>query len=158
MGLVKRVQQIKVAANNQGTLKTDPVRIHLREDAVPHAVHTTRRVPLPLLPKVQAELQRMEEQGVIVKVTQPTDWCAPMVPVMKPSGAIRICVGLQKLNENIKRERYQLPTTEETLAKLAGSTVFTSLDAASGFWQIPLHEASRSLTTFITPFGRYCFP
>ena len=147
MGLVKRVQQIKMAA----------VRIHLGEDAVPHALHTTRRVPLPLLPKVQAELQRMEEQGVIVKVTQPTDWCAPMVPVMKPSGAIRICVGLRKLNENIKRERYQLPTTEETLAKLAGSTVFTSLNAASGFWQIPLREANRSLTTFITPFGRYCF-
>lgn len=76
---------------------------------------------------------------------------------MKPTGAVRICVGLEKLNENIKRERYQLPTTEETLAKLSGSTVFTSLDAASGFWQILLHEDSSTLTTFITPFGRYCF-
>ena len=66
-------------------------------------------------------------------------------------------MGLQKLNENIKRETYQLPTTDETLAKLNGSTVFTSLDAASGFWQIPLHEESTTLTTFITPFGRYCF-
>lgn len=117
-------------------MKTEPVKIHLRDDAVPNAVHTARRVPLPLLPKVQAELQRMEEHGVIVKVTQPTEWCAPMVPVLKPSGAVRICVGLQKLNENLKREPYQLPTTDETLAKLAGSTVFTSLDAASGFWQI----------------------
>uniref|UniRef100_A0AAV2MKI3 ribonuclease H n=1 Tax=Knipowitschia caucasica TaxID=637954 RepID=A0AAV2MKI3_KNICA len=158
MGLVKRVQQVKAAAVHQGTMKTDPVKIHLRDDAVPHAVHTARRVPLPRLSKVQAELQRMEEHGVIVKVTQPTEWCAPMVPVLKPSGAVRICVGLQKLNENLKRETYQLPTTDETLAKLAGSTVFTSLDAASGFWQIPLHEESRILTTFIiTPFGRYCF-
>ena len=32
-----------------------------------------------------------------------------------------------------------------------------SLDAASGFYQIPLHEDSRRLTTFITPFGRYAF-
>uniref|UniRef100_A0AAV2JBC5 Reverse transcriptase RNase H-like domain-containing protein n=1 Tax=Knipowitschia caucasica TaxID=637954 RepID=A0AAV2JBC5_KNICA len=105
-------------------MKTDPVKIHLRDDAVPHAVHTARRVPLPLLSKVQAELQRMEEHGVIVKVTQPTEWCAPMVPVLKPSGAVRICVGLQKLNENLKRETYQLPTTDETLAKLAGSTKY----------------------------------
>ena len=157
MRLVKRIQQVKATAVYQGTMKTDPVKVHLRDDAVPHAVHTTRRVPLPLLPKVQAELQRMEEHGVIVKVTQPTEWCAPMVPVLKPTGAVRICVGLQKLNENLKRETYQLPTTDETLAKLAGSTVFTSLDAASGFWQIPLHEESRILTTFITPFGRYCF-
>uniref|UniRef100_A0AAV2LRJ9 Reverse transcriptase RNase H-like domain-containing protein n=1 Tax=Knipowitschia caucasica TaxID=637954 RepID=A0AAV2LRJ9_KNICA len=115
MGLVKRVQQVKAAAVHQGTMKTDPVKIQLRDDAVPHAVHTARRVPLPLLSKVQAELQRMEEHGVIVKVTQPTEWCAPMVPVLKPSGAVRICVGLQKLNENLKRETYQLPTTDETL-------------------------------------------
>lgn len=42
------------------------------------------------------------------------------------------------------------------MAKLSGSTVFMSLDAASGFWQIALHEDSSLLTTFITPFGRYC--
>ncbi|CAL9697628.1 unnamed protein product [Knipowitschia caucasica] len=88
MGLVKRVQQVKAAAVHQGTMKTDPVKIHLRDDAVPHAVHTARRVPLPLLSKVQAELQRMEEHGVIVKVTQPTEWCAPMVPVLKPSESV----------------------------------------------------------------------
>lgn len=87
----------------------------------------------------------------------PTDWCAPMVPAMKPNGTVRICVGLNKLNDNIKRERYMLSTTEEILAKLAGASVFTSLDAASGFWQIPLSNESSLLTTFITPMGRYCF-
>lgn len=35
--------------------------------------------------------------------------------------------------------------------------MFSSLDAASGFWQIPLHEDSCKLTTFISPFGKYCF-
>ena len=74
---LKRVQQVKAKADLQGTLKTDPVRIHLREGAVPHAVYTARRVPLPLLLKVQTELQRMEEQGVTVKETRPTDWCGP---------------------------------------------------------------------------------
>lgn len=124
---MKRVQQVKAATAHQGTMKTDPVKIHLREDAVPHAVHTARRVPLPLLPKVQAELQRMEEHGVIIKVTRPTESCAPMMSVLKPSGAVRICVGRQKLNENIKRETYQPPITDKMLAKLTGSTVFTSL-------------------------------
>lgn len=127
IGLVKRAQQVRTAVGLQDTLKTDPVRIHLKEGAVPYAVHTARRVPLPLLPKVQKELHRMEGHGVIKKVTQPTDWCAPMVSVMKTTGAVRICVGLQKLNENLRRERYQMPTTDETLAKLSGSTVFPSL-------------------------------
>ncbi|KAK5893905.1 hypothetical protein CgunFtcFv8_006733 [Champsocephalus gunnari] len=43
------------------------------------------------------------------------------------------------------------------IAQLSGSTVFSSLDAASGFWQIPLDRDSQRLTTFITPYGRYCF-
>ena len=46
---------------------------------------------------------------------------------------------------------------DTTLALLSGAQVFSKLDANSGFWQIPLTEESRLLTTFITPFGRYCF-
>lgn len=99
----------------------------------------------------------MEENEVIEPVTDPTDWCAPMVPVPKQNGSVRICVDLKKLNEAVKRERYVLPTTEEITAQLSGATHFSSLDAASGFWQIPLHPESSKLTTFITPFGRYSF-
>lgn len=43
------------------------------------------------------------------------------------------------------------------MPKLAGAKVFSLLDAASGFWQIPLDPESTKLTTFITPFGRYYF-
>lgn len=62
-----------------------------------------------------------------------------------------------KLNGSVKRESYILPTSDEITSKLSGATVFSSLDATSGFWQIPLHTDSCKLTTFITPFGRYCF-
>lgn len=43
------------------------------------------------------ELNRMEEMGVISKVTEPTSWCAGMVVVPKKSGAIWICVDLKPL-------------------------------------------------------------
>ena len=76
---------------------------------------------------------------------------------LKKSGKVRLCVDLKKLNVNVRRERYILPTLEDLTSRLAGSTVYSSLDAASGFYQIPLDEASQGLTTFITPFGRYCF-
>ena len=99
----------------------------------------------------------MEEMGVIAKVEQPTEWCAGMVVVPKADSKVRICVDLTRLNESVKRERHPLPAVDQTLAQLAGAKVFTKLDANSGFWQIPLAPASSLLTTFITPFGRYCF-
>ena len=107
--------------------------------------------------KVKEELDRLEAAGVIEPITKPTPWCSPMVPVMKKSGKVRLCVDLKRLNKTVKREQFILPTLEDVTSKLSGAKVFTSIDAASGFYQIPLHEDSQELTTFITPFGCYCF-
>ena len=132
-------------------------KICLKPGATPHSLFTPRHVPLPLRPKVHDELNRMEALGVISKVDEPTLWCAGMVVVPKKEGAIRICVDMKKLNESVLREVHPLPDVNETLAQLSGAKVFSKLDANSGFWQIPLAKESRLLTTFITPFGRYCF-
>ena len=97
----------------------------------------------------------MKDNGVIEEVTEPTEWVSPIVPVLKPSGDVRICVDLKKLNQSVERERYVIPTVDEIVHQLRGSSVFFKLDAASGFWQIPLDPETAKLTTFITPFGRY---
>ena len=100
----------------------------------------------------------MTKLGVISKVETPTEWCAGMVVVpKKSSGSIRICVDLRPLNENVMRENFPLPKVDEILAQLAGARVFSKLDANMGFWQIPLSPECRSLTTFITPLGRFHF-
>ena len=80
-----------------------------------------------------------------------------MVVVPKSSGAVRICVDLKPLNQSVLRQTHPIPKVDDTLAQLAGATIYSKLDANSGFWQIPLAEESRKLTTFLTPFGRYCF-
>ena len=159
MGLVKRVHEITDHSvfGDIGLLKCEPVKIHLHDNAKPYSVSTPRRIPFPLLPLVEAELKRMEDEGIIEEVTEPTEWCAPIVPVPKKNGQVRICVDLKKLNEAVKRERYVLPSLDDIAPSLHGSEVFSKLDAASGFWQIPLHPESSKLTTFITPFGRFCF-
>jgi len=131
--------------------------IKLKPNATPYALFTPRHVPLPLRPKVEEELARMEEMGVISKVDKPTSWCAGMVVIPKKSGSIRICVDLKPLNESVLREVHPLPKVDETLAQLTGAEVFFKLDVNSGFWQIPLAEKSHLLTTFITPKGHYCF-
>ena len=131
--------------------------IKLQPDAKPFSLYTPRGIPLPLREKVKQELDKMEEMGVISKVDEPTEWCAGMVAIPKKSGAIRICVDLKPLNSSVLRETHPLPKVDETLAQLSGAKVFSKLDANSGFWQIPLAKKSRPLTTFITPYGRFCF-
>ena len=130
-------------------------KIRLVDDAVPYVLNTPRRIPLPLMNQVKEELNRMQELKVIATVKEASDWCSPMVVVPKPSGDLRICADLTKLNTSVIRERYMLPTVEHTLGQLTGAKVFSKLDANSGFWQLKLDEESSYLTTFISPFGRF---
>lgn len=120
-------------------------------------VSPPRRIPHTLKDKVKQELERMEQMNIITKVEEPTTWVNPIVVVKKPNGKVRICLDPRELNKAILREHYLLKTVEEVAATLKDATVFTTLDAASGFYQIKLKEESTWLTTFNTPFGRYKF-
>ena len=165
--LLTRVEQINTMPTIQqefpnlftglGTLQGDPYTICLKPDAKPFPLGTARNISLPLHEKVHKTLNNMEAQGVISKVQEPTPWCAGMVVVKKKSGGTRICIDLKPLNKCVLRERHPLPRVDDTLAQLTGATTFSKLDANSGFWQIPLSDESKLLTTFITPFGRYCY-
>ncbi len=130
--------------------------IRLRQDAEPLAVYTPRRIPLCLLPHLKDELDKLQHSGVIKRVDEPTPWCAPIVVVPKAKG-IRLCADLTRLNTAVLREQYTMPVIDQLLASLTGATVFSKLDCNSGFYQIPLSEDSMLLTTFTTPYGRYCY-
>ena len=97
--------------------------IQLREDAVPFALSTPRRVSVPLMDVIKRELQRMEDLQVIRRVDTPTDWCAGIVVVAKPrvvastvegeekeTHKVRICMDLTKLNETLPR--HGIPTRQ----------------------------------------------
>lgn len=131
--------------------------IHLKEGATPFCLTTPRQVPLPLMKQVQEEIKRMEQLDVIEPVDEATEWCSPIVVVPKVDGRVQICVDLTRLNQAVRREVYQMPTVEETLGSLTEGSVFSKLDANSGFHQVALNPESAKVTTFITPFGRYMF-
>ena len=85
----------------------------------------------------------------------PTEWVSPLVVVPKTDGDIRICVDMRRANSAIERERHPIPTIEEVLYDLNGSTVFSKLDLKWGFHQVELDEKSREITTFVTHRGLY---
>lgn len=167
--LVRRLNCIKSGLTNVNVEKdypelfsglgkiNPPHKIQLKDGAIPFAIHTPRRVPLPLMEKVKSKLGELVLMDVIEPVDEPTEWCAPFVIVPKPNGEIRPCVDLTRLNTNVDRELHPMPCVEHTLGQLARSKVFSKLDANSGFYQIVLAPESRHLTTFLTPFGRYRF-
>ena len=95
----------------------------------------------------------MKELDIIEEITEPTDWVS-RVPVPKANGDVRICVGLGKLNQAVIREKYIIPTFDDIIHQMRGSTIFSKIDAQSGFWQ-PLDPETAKLTTFITPYGRF---
>jgi transposase InsO family protein len=140
-----------------GCMSGSPYKIRLSDSAKPHAIYTPRRVPLALLPQLKAELDKLLRLDVIRKVDEPTAWCAGIVVVPKRSGDIRLCVDLSRLNEAVLREQHTLPDIGQMLASLTGATIFSKLDCNSGFHQVPLDTESALLTTFTTPFGRYCY-
>ncbi|XP_069134370.1 uncharacterized protein [Argopecten irradians] len=153
MGLVVRVETVTDDLfGTTGLLACEPVSIKLKDHAVPYCVSSSSRIPFPLLEKVKTEPRRMKKDGIIERMTEPTDWCTSMVPVVK-----KVWNDLKKLNEAVKREHFMLPTLEDIAPRLAAAKVFSKLDASSGFYQVPLNTGSSRLTTFITPFGRFAF-
>ena len=125
-GLNKKavIKQFPKLFRGLGTLK-GTYQIKLIPNAVPFVLITPRHVPIPLLPKVKAELKRMEQLGVISRIEETTSWCAGMVVVPKGDGSIRICVDLTKLNKAVCRERHLLPSVEQSLESLKNATTFS---------------------------------
>ena len=69
--------------------------------------------------------------------------------VPKPNkGDLLICIDMRRANEAIEREKLPIPTVDELLEEMNGSTVFSKLDMNMGFHQIEPEEASRDITTF----------
>lgn len=125
------------------------------DESVPPTASACRKVPFALREPLKCELKRMEQLGVIARVDKPTPWVSAIVIVKKKSGKLRVCIDPRPLNKAIKRQHFKLPTREEMIAQLKGAKHFSKLDAAQGFWQLELDDASSHLCTFITPFGRY---
>ncbi|UYV66708.1 K02A2.6-like [Cordylochernes scorpioides] len=120
-------------------------------------ISPARRLLRALLQPVKEELFKMEEDGIIEKIEEPTVWAHPMVVVKKPSGKYRICIDPRELNKWVLREHYTLPAPENILAEIPKAKFYSVLDAKSAFWQVPLSENTSKYLVMSTPFGRYRF-
>lgn len=128
--------------------------IELLPNAKP-IVEPLRRRPQIHKDETRKQVQEMLQKGVIERSDSP--WASAYVVVKKKTGDLRICIDFRRLNDVTKKCSYPLPNAEDCLEPLAGNVYFTQLDLASGYWQIPLSERSKELTSFRTEDGQFHF-
>ena len=166
LNLIQRV--CKVDANKPNYLSTFkdcfgelgalPGTHHITMDPqIKPIINPPRNLPFALKDKLKDELERMTQLGVIVPVTEPTEWVSSLVVVEKPNGSLRVFLDPRNLNKAIKREHYRLPTATDIIHEMSGAKFFTKLDASNAFWQIQVDDESSKLLTFNSPCGRYRF-
>lgn len=119
-------QNKEVFKEEMGTWRGPPMKIYVKEGVAPK-FYKPRPVPYAMRKKVEIELERLTEQGIIEPVKF-SEWAAPIVPVLKPDSSVRIC-GDYKLTVNLvsKLEQYPIPKLEDLFEKLTGGENWTSV-------------------------------
>ena len=125
-----------------GTFKSAKAKLTLKEDSQAHFCKACP-VPYALRPKVEEELRRLQNEGILMKV-ECSEWVTPIVPVPKKDGSVRICGDYKgTVNPELQAEQYPLPRIEDTFAKLAGGQKFSKIDLRQAYHQLEMEEDSR---------------
>jgi hypothetical protein len=102
------------------------------------------------------EVQKLLAAGFIREVSHP-EWLANPVLVKKKNGKWRMCVDYTGLNKACPKVPFPLPRIDQIVDSTAGCETLSFLDAYSGYHQIKIKESDQLVTSFITPFGMYCY-
>ena len=133
-------------------------------DAVEHDIHTGDRPPIRCAPRRMSPQKMKKEEACVTEMltggqieASDSPWSSPVVLVTKKDGGTRFCVDYRQLNDATVKDAYPLPRIDDTLDMLAGKQWFSTLDLASGYWQVSLSRDARAKTAFATHSGLFQF-
>ena len=130
-------------------------------DIVCHSIDSGEHRPIKQQPyhtaivhrdTIRKMVEQMQKQGIVQPSRSP--WASPVVLVPKKDGSLHFCVDYCKLNSITRKDVFSLPRVDDILDTLNGARYFSSLDFASGYWQI---EDARAKSAFTTYNGLYEF-
>ena len=147
-------QHSAIFSDTLGTVEPFRATLHVQPDATPKFCKP-RSVPFAIKEVVGKELDCLEEQGILQKVSH-SEWAAPIVAVPKKDGRFRLCGDYKvTINQALEVDQYPLPKPEDLFATLAGGTLFSKLDLSQAYLQLQLDEKSIPYVTINTHQGLY---
>ena len=145
-----------IFGNELGTIKYFCAELNVEPTANAKFLKA-RTVPYALRGPIEEELDRLEKEGIIEKITH-SEWATPIVAVPKPDERVRLCGDFKvTVNQTLSVDKYPLPKVEDLLATLAGGKQFTKLDLSQAYLQLELHPQSLRYCTITTHRGLYQF-
>jgi hypothetical protein len=135
--------------------------LHVRPDAK-QVKQSLRRFADDRRKAIWEEVATLLAAGFIMEVLH-LDWLSNpvMVEKKKDEPAIvkiwRMCVDYTNLNKACPKDPFPLPRIDQVIDSIAGCELLSFVDAYSGFHQIPLYQPDQIKTSFITPYGAYCY-
>ena len=127
-----------------------------RTDLVQHTINTgehapvkqaPRRIPFSMRKKVEEMVDELLDKGIVEHSSSP--WASPIVLVSKQDGSTCFCVDYCRLNTITKLDEFPLPRIDDSLDLLSGMKYFSTLDLATGYWQVNMSPDSREKTAFV---------
>ncbi|MGL5691745.1 MAG: reverse transcriptase family protein, partial [Bacteroidales bacterium] len=114
-----------------------------------------QRIPVHWETQIKEEIEKNLKLGIIRPSSSP--WSSRLVPISKPDGSLRLCIDYRALNNLTIKDNYPLPRIDEITDSLAKASIYSTLDATSGFYQIAIEEADIPKTAFTYKNGLYEF-
>jgi hypothetical protein len=132
--------------NDLGCATNHEHKIHLKNTLPTY----TKQFPIP--ESYRDQLITQVKEWLKMGIVQPTNspYNSPIFVVPKKDGTPRYVLDFRKLNANSQTDKYSMKTVEECIGDIgrSGSTIFSTLDLSSGFWQLPLEKNSQKYTAF----------
>lgn len=152
--LIKQQKECFVEVSGLGRVDCCRHEIPIAVDATP-----LKSRPFRLTWEEQDSMAK-ELQGLLdLDLIKPSKgvWSSPCFFIKKKDGSLRLVIDYRRLNQITIKDNYPLPIIDTVLDSLAGASVFSTLDAASGYHQVPMDPDSMDKTGFVTPQGTYEF-
>ena len=161
----KKKQLIELLTKHQGVFHTGGklpiVKVGVEHtmnilNGAPPTVCRPRRLSQELADEVRDHIEKLIKEGVVRQSN--SEWASPIVYARRSDGSLRLVIDYRLTNEKSRTATlHPIPLIDDLIDHLSGAKYFSTLDAKSGYHQMPLRREDSAATAFVVPWGHYEF-